>query len=455
MNPSPAYRSSTPARLSCQGVLRLAILSALGACTLGLSAGAQAGYECLGEPTQNIPPAESGYVYGYAYGVCEGDAGEDKSGEKDGDTGPAVSITAAGDFYADSSTALWLFPIYDEAFKQGVLTGASVGGAGVDEGTAGNSGTVTINNSANITLSGTATGSFNSLITAMSQGGVGDPDNDNNDSNGGHGGLGDAVSVTNTGVLTMVGTVPIADERGMFGINALAMGGTGGDQNDPTLDYGDQVGGDGGNASTVTITDSGTVNMGSSDTRLKTYSIGAALAARSVGASGGVYNGNAGTGGTVQVTHRGSTSSYWQADQDSKLFGIYAESIGGDGVGANTDDPDNSDNGGDGGGDGSSWTQKTTVDAYGSVLLDLAGSSSSVAVEGAGIAARAVGGKGGEGPPKDHSGGNGGKGGAVTVNLYSGASVTTRGDNLPAIAAQSLGGQGGDGGDGDALAGTG
>src|SRR5690606_16730699 len=236
--------------------------------------------------------------------------------------------------------------INDEFFKQGVLTIGSAGGGGVDEGTAGNSGTVTIASSTNITLSGTATGSFNSLIAAFSRGGLGDPFNDNNNSNGGHGGLGDSVSVTNTGVLTMKGTVPIADERGMYGINALAMGGEGGNQNDPALDYGDQRGGDGGNASTVTITDSGTVNMGSSDTRLKTYAFGAALSARSVGASGGYYNGNAGTGGTVQVTHSGATSSYWQADRDSKVFGIYAESIGGDGVGTNDSDPDNSDGGG-------------------------------------------------------------------------------------------------------------
>ncbi|SEJ51604.1 autotransporter outer membrane beta-barrel domain-containing protein [Achromobacter sp. NFACC18-2] len=451
MTQTPARRRVTPAMLSHQGSLRLAILSALGACALGLPGGAQAGYQCLGNPTQNIPAGN----YGYAYSVCEGDAGEDKSGEKDGDSGPTVSITAAGNFGVDSATQVWQYPIFDEEFKQGVVTGVSVGGQGIDEGTAGNSGQIIVWNSANITLSGTGKGSFNSLITAMSQGGLGDQYNDNNDSNGGHGGLGEAVSVTNSGVLTVYGTVPIADARGLYGINAVAVGGMGGDQNDPALNYGDQVGGDGGNASTVTITDSGTVNLGSSDSRLKTYGNGAALSARSIGATGGDYNGNAGTGGTVQVTHHGTTSSYWQVDQGSKIFGINAESVGGAGVSANPNDPDNSDNGGNGGGDGDTWTQKVTVDAYGSVLVDVAGSNASVAVEGAGIAARAVGGKGGKGPTKDHSGGNGGKGGAVTVNLYSGASVTTRGDSLPAIAAQSLGGQGGDGGNGSALAGQG
>src|SRR5690606_32361199 len=258
------------------------------------------------------------------------------------------------------------------------------------------SGSVTINNAANISLTGTAQGSINGLLTAVSQGGQGDQRNDNNDSDGGHGGLAQAVSITNTGVQTMAGTVPT--NGALFGINALAEGGGGGYQNDPTLDYGDQVGGDGGNASTVTITDSGVVNLGSSDTRLKTSETGGALFARSVGGAGGNYNSNAGTGGTVQVTHRGATSSYWQVYENSKIFGIKAESLGADGNGANPNNPDNSDNGGDGGGDGDGWTQKVTVDAYGTVLLDLAGSDPDVAVEGAGIAARAVGGKGGKGP---------------------------------------------------------
>lgn len=449
MNKNSVHRGSVAARLSCQGALRLAIMSALGTCAVGLPGGAQADYWCEGGSTQNIPAGN----YGYAYSVCQGDAGEDKSGEKDGDSGPPVSITTnGGSFSEDAGT--WL-PLDDYDYQLGVVTAASIGGAGVDEGSAGASGYVTINNTANISLTATTQeqGSINGLLSGISLGGQGDLTNDNNNSNGGPGGLAQAVSITNTGELTIDGTVP--SNGGLFGINALAQGGGGGDQNDPALDYGDQVGGDGANASTVTIIDSGIVNMGSSDTRLKTSGAGMALAARSLGGAGGDYNSNAGTGGTVQVTHRGSTSSYWQLYENSKIFGIKAESLGADGNGANPNNPDNSDNGGDGGGDGDGWTQKVTVDAYGTVLLDLAGSDPDVAVEGAGIAARAVGGKGGKGPAKDHWGGDGGMGGAVTVNLYSGASVTTRGDNLPAIAAQSLGGQGGDADDGTALAGQG
>src|SRR5690606_657702 len=191
MNKHPVHRGSVTARLSCQGALRLAIMSALGTCTLGLSGGAQAGYSCQGSPTQNLPAGD----YGYAYSVCEGDAGEDKSGEKDGDSGPAVSITTNGGSVGVDAGAMLPVDGYD--YLQGVVTGVSIGGAGVDEGTAGDSGSVTINNAANISLTGTAQGSINGLLTAVSQGGQGDQRNDNNDSDGGHGGLAQAVSITN------------------------------------------------------------------------------------------------------------------------------------------------------------------------------------------------------------------------------------------------------------------
>lgn len=430
-----------------QNALRLAIVSALGACAWGAADNAQAdSYACKGAPTQNLPQG----VYGYTYAVCEGYAGVDHSGEKNGQAGPDVTITAAGTYNTDSSTEVWRDGIFDQLYKQGLVTGVSVGGQGVDEGSAGNGGKVTLSNSGNVSLYGSAQGSFNGLILAGSYGGLGDPANDNNNSNGGQGGQGQTVTVTNSGNLLMYGSVP-TPEQGLFGIKAEAVGGAGGDQNNPVLDEGEQVGGNGGNAGTVTVTNSGSINLGSSGSRLLTNETGAAIFANSAGGKGGDNNGNAGTGGTVQVTHQGEAYSYWQVADNSKVFAIYAQSIGGDG----TASTDNSDNGGNGGGSSGSWVQKVTVDVYGSVLLDVAGAANGVAVEGAGVAARAVGGKGGMGPAKDHSGGNGGVSGAVAVNLYTGASVATRGDNLPGLAAQSLGGQGGDGSDSAALAGQG
>ncbi|MGB3430298.1 MAG: autotransporter outer membrane beta-barrel domain-containing protein, partial [Achromobacter sp.] len=427
-----------PFPLLRQNTLRLAIVSALGACAWGAAGSAQATYVCAGAASQNIAAGN----YAYAQAACSGDGGVDKDNEKDGQDGPDVTLTSAGTFNADLSGS--------GVDTKGVVTALSNGGGGVDEGTAGDGGNVTVSSTGSVTLNGTALSTFNSLIMAVSTGGIGDPDNDNNDSNGGHGGLGQTVTLTNSGNLTMTGTLP-TPRQGLFGINARAVGGAGGEQNDPTLEYGEQVGGNGGNASTVTVTNSGAINLGSSATRLRTGASGAAIYAGSTGGKGGNNNGNAGTGGTVQVTHRGEANSYWQVADNAAVFGIYAQSIGGDG----TASTDNSDNGGNGGGTSGSWTQKVTVDVYGSVLLDVAGSASGVAIEGAGVAARAIGGKGGMGPDKDHSGGNGGAGGTVALNLYQGASVATRGDNLPGLAAQSLGGQGGDGSDSTALAGQG
>lgn len=418
-----------------QSALRLAILSALGVWGCGLMSDVRAG-TCWGTGDDGSYP--------YMYGMCKGDDGVDKNDEKDGEAGgDENNVTTTRSHSIDASMSI---PILGAQTTMGVVTGATTGGAGVDEGTAGNGGQVYVTNNYDVTLTGTTIGNVNSLILAGSYGGQADQDNDNNDSNGGKGGFGQNVTVQNTGNLTIVGTVD-TPTTGLFGINATSVGGAGGQQNDPTLEYGDQIGGTGGNGSTVSVTSSGAINLGSSDARLRTNTVGAAISATSVGGMGGQKNGNAGTGGTVQVTHHGSATSYWQVNQGAKLFGIKAETSGGDGT-ASTDD---SDNGGYGGGNSSNWTQKVTVDAYGSVLLDVEWSGSTI--EGAGIAARALGGKGGGGPDKDHSGGDGGNAGTVTVTLHSGASVTTQGENLVGIAAQSLGGQGGDGADSTALAG--
>ncbi len=428
-----------------QNALRLAIVAALGAC-----AGSAQAANCYSAGSQDIPAGS----YQFANQICEGSGGVDSKDEKDGATGPYITITSDGTFSADSGTVISHSGVIDQLSALGVLTGASEGGAGVDEGTGGMGGDVTLSTTGDITLSGTGSGSLNSLIVAVTFGGEGDPDNDNNDSDGGLGGLGGSASVTNSGTLTLSGTVP-TPASGLFGIRAQSFGATGGDQNEPTLNYGDQRGGDGGNAATVTVNDSGVINLGSSATRLKINSMGAAIFAQSEGGMGGDNNGNAGTGGTVQVTHKGAISSYWKVHQSGKVFGIVAESAGGDG----TTSSDDSDNGGNGGGDGGTsthpWDQKVTVDAYGSVLLDVAAGPRGVMVEGAGVAARAIGGNGGMGPAKDHAGGNGGAGGAATVNLHSTASITTHGANLPGVAVQSVGGQGGNGADSTALAGEG
>ncbi|RVK05135.1 hypothetical protein CN164_30410, partial [Sinorhizobium meliloti] len=80
----------------------------------------------------------------------------------------------------------------------------TMGGAGVDEGTAGAGGAVTITNYGPITLTtSTDPGSIGSLISATSFGGSGDGDNDNYKSNGGAGGSGGSLTITNYGALSV------------------------------------------------------------------------------------------------------------------------------------------------------------------------------------------------------------------------------------------------------------
>src|SRR5690606_30356623 len=117
-----------------------------------------------------------------------------KSGEKDGDSGPPVSITTnGGSFSEDAGT--WL-PLDDYDYQLGVVTAASIGGAGVDEGSAGASGYVTINNTANISLTATTQeqGSINGLLSGISLGGQGGLPSDTHNYNGGPGRPAQAVA---------------------------------------------------------------------------------------------------------------------------------------------------------------------------------------------------------------------------------------------------------------------
>ncbi|WP_233154716.1 autotransporter outer membrane beta-barrel domain-containing protein [Candidimonas nitroreducens] len=334
----------------------------------------------------------------------------------------------------------------------GVFMGYTGGGAGVDEGSAGAGGTVTMTNQYDISLEGsTHSGYFQSLISATSIGGNGDGYNDNYKSSGGNGGSGQKITLANSGNLTISGTVqPYHDHDNvrtvfpMFGIRAVSGGGTGGDQNNGVV--GDQLGGSGGWGGAIDLTNSGAIRLGSTSTRLSGKPQGAAIHAESYGGSGGTDYGSAGSGSWVSVGNTGDLDVVWDAKYDGDgVYGIHAISSGGAGTQANNDN-DNSDPGGTGGAGGT-----VTVTSGGQTLVDVSGVFSG---QGAGIAALSQGGKGGTGPAKDKTGGTGGTGGYVSVALRDG-SITTRGENLYGILAQSIGGQGGDGGDGAALAGQG
>ncbi|WP_086079901.1 autotransporter outer membrane beta-barrel domain-containing protein [Bordetella genomosp. 13] len=417
-------------------MLRLAIMSAW--CAYAATLAGQAQASC----NQGVSAGDR-YYY-----ICQGADGVDgSSSEKAGTDGESFTINQSGSLTTNASSSL-SYPVTGNV--PGVLMGYSRGGLGVDEASGGDGGEIRLSNSANITLEGTVhSGYYQSLIAVTSIGGNGDDDNDNNNSNGGSGGNGQALTITNNGTLTINGSVqPYTSAGGtttnvpLFGISAVTGGGTGGSQNDSILD--DQAGGSGGDGGTITLTNNGAIRLGSTSSRLTGYARGAGIHAESYGGSGGADNGGAGDTSAVTVTNTGAIDVVWNAQGGNDVYGIHAISGAGDG----SQSWDDSDPGGRGGFGGTVW-----VTTRGSVLLDVGGSFSG---EGAGIAALSRGGKGGTGPEQDHTGGIGGIGNSVVVELQGdGTRITTHGDNLYGILAQSLGGEGGDGGDGAALAGQG
>ncbi|WP_255676080.1 autotransporter outer membrane beta-barrel domain-containing protein [Pusillimonas sp. MFBS29] len=417
-------------RIFTPTLLRVLILSGLG---VGGVATGEAQASCSSSPEGE---------FSYYYQVCNGSSGiDDDDDARTGGEGDSIEISTSGAYAIDAGE----YPDVSKVGTGGVIMGQSRGGNGAEEGDAGSGGSVTLDNSASILLDGTSnSGYFGSLISAFSLGGNGDTDNQNNDSDGGRGGWGQSVQVSNSGDITMSGSVQAIDS-GMYGIIAVSGGGTGGEQNDSVVD--NQYGGDGGYAGAVTVSNSGVINLGSDDSRMQAYGDyieGAAIYADSGGGAGGPDNGNAGNGDTVTVDHSGQINSYWTGQGDGNVYGINARSIGGLGM-QSFDDSDDGGLGGNGG--------MVNVVAGGSVLLDVDGTFEGT---GAAIAARSIGSKGGTGPGKDNPAGNGGMGSAVTVSIpESSARITTHGNNLVGIRALSLGGQGGDGGDAAALAGEG
>lgn len=416
-------------------VLRLAVISALGvyAATLADTAHATCDYH---SDSRGL------------YTVCEGADGKSgSSSEKQGKTGEAVNLTSTNDLAVNVGDSL---PYVIIGNVPGVVMGSSRGGRGKDEASAGSGGSVEIANQADLVLEGTLhTGYFQSLISATAVGGDGDTTNDNNNSDGGSGGAGGVLIVRNSGALSIRGSVQphVGSGSGsrnlpLYGITAVTSGGTGGNQNSSVL--GDQVGGRGGLGGGVSVTNSGHIALGDTQSRLTGFAQGAGIQAQSNGGRGGANNGSAGQGSAVTVNNSGNINVVWNAQDGDGVFGIQARSLAGDG----TESHDNSNSGGAGGNGGT-----TTVTSSGQILVDIEGAFSG---QGAGIAAQSLAGNGGKGPGKQSTGGKGGDAFPVSVHLSgTGSGITTRGASVYGILAQSVGGQGGDGGDSAALAGQG
>ncbi|MCO6421035.1 autotransporter outer membrane beta-barrel domain-containing protein [Sinorhizobium meliloti] len=463
------------------------IVLAVGLGGAALAGEAYAG--CNGNATQTIGQVD----YGYTWSACWGDSGVDDKDEKNGDPGASITINTQASYTAGASLP-YTMP-WDSV--GGVIMTYTMGGAGVDEGTAGAGGAVTITNYGPITLTtSTDPGSIGSLISATSFGGSGDGDNDNYKSNGGAGGSGGSLTITNYGALSVESLSPNT-ARGMAGIHAVSKGGTGGNQNSGAA--GDQFGGVGGSGGSISITNTGQVNLGSATNPLNGLDYVWGLAAESIGQAGGHDNGAGGAGGAIQI-HNGSSGgnasigaiNIYSNSADSAR-GIYAFSQGSYGT-ASQDSSDDGGAGADGGqfsidtysdiavvttgsdpnelsggivaisqgGDGGAGTASTTGgrggngSAFGSTLSVQSGVT--VSTKGdyvAGVVGLAQGGRGGDGASgeKDSSGGRGGDVGAIQINVY-GGSIETDGIQAYGLLGGSIGGQGGNGGDDTAVVGT-
>jgi hypothetical protein len=403
------------------------------------------------------------------------------SSNKAGSVGPNVTLTNDGNVSISYSSSMYVG-------GAAVLVG-SEGGFGYDEGNGGGGGTVSVTNNGTLSafLNGSNQGFFptGKLLYAFSVGGGGSTDNKNNNSNGGTGGTGGTVTVQNNAALSMSGTV---STEGFFGIFADNQGGTGGEQNNAAT--GDQLGGSGGSAGNVTVNNQGSIALGSGSSRVQGTALGAGILARSAGGGGGINNGNAGNGGWAVLDNTGAVSVYWNATTQGALFGVLSRSAGGDGLPST----DNSDRGGDGG--AGQYAKVTSSNA--SVLLDVTGASGvvgagiaalshggdggkgpssdnyggyggsawgaeayltdsgSVTTHGNsmfGILAEALGGLGGDGSNggalagTGGGGGFGGNGGSVSVGTDSSTSITTTGAYSVGIVGHSVGGGGGTGSD--------
>ncbi|MAB00746.1 MAG: hypothetical protein CMN86_20945 [Stappia sp.] len=267
---------------------------------------------------------------------------------------------------------------------------------------------------------------------------------------GGNGGAGGTVNVT------MTDDHRLEYEGAGIGFVAGSLGGNGGTGGKGKLDtWGDQnsaYGGQGGNGA-----DGGTVNFladstGNTITTSGTYGVFIA----SVGGDGGKggeaeyghthpgKGGNAGNGGTVNVTLSAAVSS----TKIGETYGVYVKSAGGfagdsgDGSGGITDHASKP-------GEPGAAGDVTLTMTNSSIDNAMTGGGASSDVQSYGILVQSIGGMGGASGKATEGiatygakGGSGGAGASATVNLTS-TSVTMHGDYGTGVLVQSVGGGGG------------
>lgn len=345
--------------------------------------------------------------------------------------GGDVSVNSTGEISTTNNGAHGIFALSQGGYGSGGGDGFFGGGDNGNPG--GNAGNVTVLGSGNIeTFGHDASG-----ILAISQAGIGGPGGDaglgGSGGAGGAGGIAGWVTVDGDWNITTHGT-------NAQGIAAHSLGGSGGNGGD-----GGFFGGSGGTGGATG--DGGRVAL-NSEGDITTWGMGSrGLFAQSIGgfaggggdtpigifyAAGG-SGGSVGAGGLVNVTNRGSITTFGNFSD-----AIVAQSIGG------------------GGGSGGSAGGLVALGGYGSAggngsnatVLNV-GSIVTTGERARGILAQSIGGGGGDGAGSGGlvslggSGSGAGHGGLVVVT--NSGSITTTGRLSVAIQAQSIGGGGGSG----------
>ncbi len=418
-------------------------------------------------------------------------------GKDDGDAGAGGWITIDNDQNLSGS-------VENITSFAALIYARSLGGAGDQDnknndsngGKGGNAGYITITNNSisSLSASGASTGGF-AAVYAESRGGQGGEQNDSvlSDQFGGQGGAGNSVTINNN---SDVGEITLGDSDSRFNglgtggaILAKSLGGAGGFNNGPagaggamkitnqseidiywdvTASGGDglfglgahSLGGD-GQASSDDSDNGGAAGDGGTITEVSTggdilldvigsgYSVSAAMAAKSEGGMGGAgpskdqHGGDGGQGGAVTLALTNGTFGAPEIETHGDyVYGILAESLGGQG--GNAADASALAGTGGGGGFGGNAGAVTVTTVENSQITTTGDYSAAIAVH-------SVGGGGGTGSDfqsvlggQAGNGGNGGNAGNISVD--NNGDISTAGQHAYGILGQSIAGSGGTGG---------
>ncbi len=319
---------------------------------------------------------------------------------------------------------------------------------------------VTLTNNGTVTLGlNGSTGNAVSGVRASSRGGVGATPPHHDD--GGMGGSGAPVTLTNNAAVSVNQLAGGIFGKGAMGVYAESAGGNGAAPNAAVIDY---YGGNGSGAGIVTLTNNGEVSLGSAAAPLVGSTRMWGVAAESFGGNGGDYaknevdpgtpSGAGGGGGVVTVNNFANVSVYWAPvagnSTSDGIAGVIGRSLGG--VGGYSDYTE------DGGGNSGFASQVSINVGQANLAQTVVTVNSTAQPSGmsAGVLGISRGGVGGDQHSHGADGGAGGYAGQVGIQLEN-AAVKASGDNVAGVIAFSRGGDGGSAqdSDGETAGGTG